>query len=225
MTSTGGTTTPQPGFGPNTRTIMQIKIAAKTPAPAYDLASLQAAFATTSSADGVFKRSQNPIIIPDARYNSAYNGAFAPDTSVRIFQTDATFTTLDGTLVSGHNNKGQGGNGHPNPPVNRRRGYMQKSDRSGVCSHHHQKAPQVSGCMVPACNTPECNEYGQKHNGFRQPFEHRPGQYHADHTGRSGEQNLQAILINFAVLNLNSARIHHRTCQFPGKPNDHPQPS
>ncbi|NTW28848.1 MAG: multicopper oxidase domain-containing protein [Coriobacteriia bacterium] len=99
MTSTGGTTTPQAGFGPNTRTVMQINVAAVAPAPAYNRAPLMAAFATTGTQDGVFKAGQHPIIVPDARYNSAYNGNFVADPYVRISQTTMSITPLDGSAV------------------------------------------------------------------------------------------------------------------------------
>lgn len=101
MTDTGGTATPLAGFGPNTRTIMQIKVRATAPAPAYDLAALQAEFVTTETQDGVFKEGQNPIIIPDARYNAAYNGTFAASPYVRIYENlNKTFQVYDGTTLS-----------------------------------------------------------------------------------------------------------------------------
>lgn len=40
QTDTGGAPSTQPGYGPNTRTIMQIRVAASAPAPVYDLATL-----------------------------------------------------------------------------------------------------------------------------------------------------------------------------------------
>ncbi|HET6350657.1 MAG TPA: multicopper oxidase domain-containing protein [Coriobacteriia bacterium] len=101
MTDTGGTKTPNAGFGPNTRTVMQIKIKSKAPAPAFDLAALQAAFVTTGTNDGVFKKGQNPVIVPDARYNDAYNGDFAADPYVRIFENlNKTWQMLDGSSVT-----------------------------------------------------------------------------------------------------------------------------
>ncbi len=100
MTDTGGTKSTQVGFGPNTRTIMQITIATATPAPAFDLAALNAAFASTATTEGVFQKSQNPIILPDSRYNSAYNASFTVDPYVRIYQTGKTFRRLDGATVT-----------------------------------------------------------------------------------------------------------------------------
>lgn len=103
LTDTGGHSGPQVGFGPNTRTIMQIKIKPAeevTPAPAFDMAKLEAAFDSTDGTDGVFKTSQHPVIIPDARYDTAYNASFTPDPYVRIFQRNKRFKTVDGTTVT-----------------------------------------------------------------------------------------------------------------------------
>ncbi len=65
-----------PGYGPNTRTIMQVKIAG-TPAPAFDLDKLQSAFNHKADGSGVFESGQHPIIVGQAAYNSAYGTNFA----------------------------------------------------------------------------------------------------------------------------------------------------
>jgi FtsP/CotA-like multicopper oxidase with cupredoxin domain len=65
-----------PGYGPNTRTVMQVKINAATPAPAYNLKALQSAFLHKADGSGVFESSQNPIIVGQAGYNSAYGTNF-----------------------------------------------------------------------------------------------------------------------------------------------------
>jgi len=49
QTEFGGAPTTQPGYGPNTRTVMQIRVKATAPAPAYDMAALNAAFAKTAA--------------------------------------------------------------------------------------------------------------------------------------------------------------------------------
>ncbi|HCH00083.1 MAG TPA: hypothetical protein DE036_10055, partial [Actinobacteria bacterium] len=76
MTDTGGHWGPKVGFGPNTRTIMQIKVADATPADPFDLASLEAEFASTDTETGVFERGQDPIIVGQTAYNKAYNTEF-----------------------------------------------------------------------------------------------------------------------------------------------------
>jgi FtsP/CotA-like multicopper oxidase with cupredoxin domain len=88
----GGSPTTYPGFGPNTRTIMQIRVAPGTAAP-FDRAKLDAAFATSALGPGAFAASQDPIIVPQAAYNSAYKASFA-DPFARIFDTALSFTPL-----------------------------------------------------------------------------------------------------------------------------------
>ncbi len=63
-------------------------------AGAYPLASLRNAFAKTASKRGVFEVSQDPIIVPQASYNSAYNGSFPADPFVRIHDGSKTFQNL-----------------------------------------------------------------------------------------------------------------------------------
>jgi FtsP/CotA-like multicopper oxidase with cupredoxin domain len=65
-----------PGYGPNTRTIMQVKIAG-TAAPAFNLSKLQSAFSHKANGSGVFESGQHPIIVGQAAYNSAYGSSFA----------------------------------------------------------------------------------------------------------------------------------------------------
>ena len=72
-----GAPTILPGYGPNTRTIMQVKIAANPPAAAFNLAKLQTAFSHKANGSGVFESGQHPIIVGQAAYNSAYGTAFA----------------------------------------------------------------------------------------------------------------------------------------------------
>ncbi len=100
LTETGGTKPTKPGYGPNTRTLMQITVAAATPAPAFDLDKLNDAFRSTNSSEGVFESGQNPLIVPDARYNSAYNQPYTEDPYVRIYQQSMSFETLRGDVVS-----------------------------------------------------------------------------------------------------------------------------
>jgi FtsP/CotA-like multicopper oxidase with cupredoxin domain len=66
-----------PGYGPNTRTIMRVKIAAAAPAAAFNLTKLRNAFSHKTDGSGVFEKSQHPIIVGQAAYNSAYGTSFA----------------------------------------------------------------------------------------------------------------------------------------------------
>jgi FtsP/CotA-like multicopper oxidase with cupredoxin domain len=65
-----------PGYGPNTRTIMQVKISANA-SPAFSLSRLQSAFSHKANGTGVFESGQHPIIVGQAAYNSAYGSSFA----------------------------------------------------------------------------------------------------------------------------------------------------
>ncbi len=96
LTPNGGSPGTQPGYGPNTRTIMQIKVNASTPAPAYDLATLNSVFAKTAAKRGVFESTQPPIIIPQVAYGSAYNQIFTNNNFIRIADHFKNFTALSG---------------------------------------------------------------------------------------------------------------------------------
>ncbi len=100
LRDSGGTKPIRAGFGPNTRTMMKIKVAAKTPAQPYDLATLEAAFASTPTTDGVFAASQNPPLLPNDRYDSAFATSFPTDAYARIYSKEMTFTTMAGTTVT-----------------------------------------------------------------------------------------------------------------------------
>ena len=101
QTATGGALDAQPGFGPNTRTLMQFKVADVAPAAAFDLAALEAAFASTATTDGSFKASQHPPIIPQKLYNSAMNTAYTTNTYGRIQDNSKTYArTENGDVVT-----------------------------------------------------------------------------------------------------------------------------
>lgn len=106
LTAEGGAPPTQPGYGPNTRTIMQIRVAASTPAPTYDITALQEVFAKTETKRGVFEVSHDPILIPQAAYNSAYNvmnlPADAASAYVQLQESSKTFRPIDanGALLS-----------------------------------------------------------------------------------------------------------------------------
>ncbi len=84
MTPAGAPTT-LPGYGPNTRTVMQVKVAVGTGTPvAFDqpnttndrMGALEAAFAHHADGTGVFESSMDPIVVGQAAYNSAYGTNF-----------------------------------------------------------------------------------------------------------------------------------------------------
>jgi FtsP/CotA-like multicopper oxidase with cupredoxin domain len=76
MTGSGGAPTTLAGYGPNTRTIMQVKVSANASAAPFNMAALNTAFAHHSNGSGVFESSQDPTIVGQAAYNTAYGSAF-----------------------------------------------------------------------------------------------------------------------------------------------------
>jgi len=99
----GGAAPTLAGKGPNTRTIMQIKVNAGTGTP-FNLANLQAAFASASGAPGVFQQGQSPIIVGQTAYNAAYSPTIFPATwpywgISRITDNAISFQNPDGTYV------------------------------------------------------------------------------------------------------------------------------
>jgi FtsP/CotA-like multicopper oxidase with cupredoxin domain len=97
QTDVGGAPSTVAGWGPNTRTIMQIRVAAAVPAAPYNLTALQNAFTTTATTPGAFAASQNQIVVPNAVYNSAYNMTFPANSYVHIGDTTMTFTPIGAT--------------------------------------------------------------------------------------------------------------------------------
>ncbi|HEU0295091.1 MAG TPA: hypothetical protein VFR47_20280, partial [Anaerolineales bacterium] len=96
-----------PGYGPNTRTVMQVKIADVDPAPAFDLDALQAAFAHQDDGSGIFESGQHPIIVGQAAYNSAYGTNFAASSNCNApnsnVQTCDGFVRVNDHTVFGFN--------------------------------------------------------------------------------------------------------------------------
>ncbi|MCI4063062.1 multicopper oxidase domain-containing protein [Micromonospora sp. R77] len=89
QTDTGGAPTTQPGWGPNTRTIMQIRVNG-TPAAPFNLAQLQ------TRLPQAYAQSQPKPIVPEEAYNTAFGTDF-PNTYVAIQDTTITFTPMDAT--------------------------------------------------------------------------------------------------------------------------------
>ena len=85
----GGAPTTLAGFGPNTRTIMQIKVNAGTPVP-YDSSKLAPALAAA------FKVAQPVPVVPQAVYSAVY-GKPMSDTYASWNENSLTFTPIGGT--------------------------------------------------------------------------------------------------------------------------------
>ena len=99
MTSTGGAMDTEPGYGPNTRTIMQINVSG-TPvtSPPNDYSPAEFAALQTALA-AAFSASQDAIICPQSDYDNAYNRSFPSDMSayVAIQDTLHSFTQIGQT--------------------------------------------------------------------------------------------------------------------------------
>lgn len=78
QTGVGGAPSTKPGFGPNTRTIMQIKVANSAPAPAFDLTRLQAELPRA------YAQTQPRPVVAQAAYNNAFGTTWG-DTWAKIF--------------------------------------------------------------------------------------------------------------------------------------------
>jgi FtsP/CotA-like multicopper oxidase with cupredoxin domain len=101
QSDTGGAPSTLPGYGPNTRTIMLIKVNDTTPESPFDLATLENAFKSTGNISdgtfvpGAFAASQDhKIIVPQAYYDSAYNESF-PAARVGIADVFLNFTPIN----------------------------------------------------------------------------------------------------------------------------------
>ncbi len=92
QTGTGGAPSTLAGYGPNTRTIMQI-VVSPTPDPAYPPANLAA---LSTDLPKAFAAMQPPPIVPQAPYGAAYGTTF-PNVFARLQNPLLTFTPYGAT--------------------------------------------------------------------------------------------------------------------------------
>ena len=97
QTATGGTYSTLPGYGPNTRTIMQIVIRNTTPAAAFNAAGLLTAL------PAAYKASHPAPIVPESGYNAAFGtndtDNYAHVASGSVAQPNLDFTPSAANLV------------------------------------------------------------------------------------------------------------------------------
>jgi FtsP/CotA-like multicopper oxidase with cupredoxin domain len=87
----GGAPNTPPGYGPNTRTIMQVVVDTTNPNNrAFSLTAVKNAFASPA---GVFASTQPTIVVPQPPYDSVYGGNYPPNTAA-IQATTMTFTPI-----------------------------------------------------------------------------------------------------------------------------------
>lgn len=84
-TPTGGPHPARPGYGPNTRTLLQFRVAG-TPAAPYDVDRLAARL------PGAYAQSQRPPIVPQPAYDAAFGTRTPRETLVPARDTSVTFT-------------------------------------------------------------------------------------------------------------------------------------
>lgn len=88
QTPSGGAPTTQPGYGPNTRTLMQFLVSGTSSNPtAFSLSTLNAA----SGLPAVYKATQNQPTVPESAYNNALGTTWS-DTYARISDTSLTLS-------------------------------------------------------------------------------------------------------------------------------------
>ena len=90
-TGTGGAPTTLAGFGPNTRTIMQVVVAASVTGqaePAVNMANLNKVI------PAAFRLSQPPPVVPEPTYNAAYGDSFKA-VYPTLHSTSLSFTPID----------------------------------------------------------------------------------------------------------------------------------
>ena len=92
QTLTGGTPSTIPGYGPNTRTLMQIQVNASLGiATPFNTAALQTAL------PAAYAQSQDKPLVPEYRYNTAFGANYPADPYVRIQDTSINFIPADST--------------------------------------------------------------------------------------------------------------------------------
>jgi FtsP/CotA-like multicopper oxidase with cupredoxin domain len=89
QTAGGGAPTPLAGFGPNTRTIMQIRVSGPAD-PAFNTAALNAAW------PNVYGTAQDPPVVPQAAYGPAFGQVFT-DQFLHVSDPALTFVPFGGT--------------------------------------------------------------------------------------------------------------------------------
>ncbi len=95
QTATGGAPSTLAGYGPHTRTLMQIQVANTTPAAAFNFTALENAFKSTPTSNGAFAATQHPPIVPQTFYNSAMNTNYAADTYATIQAYELPYTRTE----------------------------------------------------------------------------------------------------------------------------------
>ncbi|MBS4210962.1 multicopper oxidase domain-containing protein [Neobacillus rhizophilus] len=108
QTDTGGAPSTLPGYGPNTRTIMQFQVSANLgTGNTFNLDTLKKQLPTA------YAKFQDKPIVPQAGYNNAFGTTYPADGYARIFDTSMTY--FNGPLTG--LNLTNGGSGYTSEPI------------------------------------------------------------------------------------------------------------
>jgi FtsP/CotA-like multicopper oxidase with cupredoxin domain len=91
QTDTGGAPTTLPGYGPNTRTIMQIRVAGSGGSAPVDDVNQAILGALQTQLPAAYNQTQDKPLVPQAAYNTAFNANYPVDAYARIQSTNMTF--------------------------------------------------------------------------------------------------------------------------------------
>ncbi len=96
MTATGGAPSTLPGYGPNTRTIMQIVVGGTSAGPTIPVDNVNATILSQlqTALPPAFKASQDVVIVPQAAYNPVYGTAVTDVAGSNLIQIQATSTSF-----------------------------------------------------------------------------------------------------------------------------------
>jgi FtsP/CotA-like multicopper oxidase with cupredoxin domain len=107
QTNSGGAPSTQPGYGPNTRTIMQIVVNGAGGTAPVDDVNPAILTALNTALPAAFAATQDPIIVPQVAYKSAYPATLSTLTTnvaganvSRIQDTQLTFTPMGGAPMT-----------------------------------------------------------------------------------------------------------------------------
>lgn len=91
QTDTGGAPTTLPGYGPNTRTIMQIKVSGSGGLAPVDDVNQTILTGLQTELPAAYNQTQDKPIVPQAEYNTAFSASYPVDAYARIQSTKMTF--------------------------------------------------------------------------------------------------------------------------------------
>jgi FtsP/CotA-like multicopper oxidase with cupredoxin domain len=111
QTAIGGAPSIPPGFGPNTRTVMQIRVLATAHSPTYDVNSLKTALPKA------FAAGQDHPLVPQTAYNAAYPGLATNNIYANVADGTLNITGATSSVAKVVTNPQLPGLGYTSPPT------------------------------------------------------------------------------------------------------------